>query len=354
MTSPPVMTLACNVAHGGGGLGQHFAEVVERARAAGRLGRYYTTGPRPDDAAGGVGVTVANGLFPLLARYTPVRFSPGWKNGLNGDLFDRAVAARLVAPVAAYTGFGGQSLHSFRRARRLGATELTLQAANSHVDHVARRHAEAIRRWPLESSWLNAAQRRKTRAEYDAADVIDCCSWYTWESLVAAGVGESKLRRLDLRPAERFRPAAAAARPADGVFRVVYVGSLSVMKGVPLLIEAFDRLALKDAELTLVGGWGTGGMKRYVRAALARNPRVRVSPGDPLPHLHAADVCVHPTYEDGFAYAPMEAMAAGVPVVVTEDTGMKEHVREGETGYVVPTGDVDAVVQRLEHLAGRR
>ena len=349
MSDPPAHVIACNAPHGSGGLGQHLAQLVTAARAGGGPVRYYSTGPAAGDAAG---VAVGPGAYPWLARYTPVRFSPGWKNGLNGELFDRAVARRLAGPVATYTGFGGQALRSFRRARLLGATELLLQAANSHVDHLARRHAEAIRRWPIESSWLNARQQRRTRAEYATADMIDCASQYTWDSFVAAGVPAAKLRRIALLPGERFRP--PPARPAAGVFRVVYVGSLSVMKGIPVLVEAFAKLARKDAELTLVGGWGTTGMKRYMQTALARDPRIKVAPGDPLPHLHRASVCVHPTFEDGFAYAPMEAMATGLPVIVTEDTGMKEHVREGENGYVVPTGDVDALVQRLEHLASRR
>ena len=67
-----------------------------------------------------------------------------------------------------------------------------------------------------------------------------------------------------------------------------------------------------------------------------------------MPHLRRADVLAHASYSDGFGYAPMEALACGVPVIVTEDTGMKEHVEEGVNGYVVPTGDVDALVERLE------
>jgi glycosyltransferase involved in cell wall biosynthesis len=46
----------------------------------------------------------------------------------------------------------------------------------------------------------------------------------------------------------------------------------------------------------------------------------------------------------------MEALACGVPVVVTEDTGMKEYVRDGVNGFVVPTGSVDAIVAALENL----
>ena len=65
-------------------------------------------------------------------------------------------------------------------------------------------------------------------------------------------------------------------------------------------------------------------MRRYLERARARDPRISVVPGDPLPHLQRARLCVHPAYEDGFGYAPAEALACGVPVIVTEDTGMKE------------------------------
>jgi glycosyltransferase involved in cell wall biosynthesis len=92
-------------------------------------------------------------------------------------------------------------------------------------------------------------------------------------------------------------------------------------------------------------------MRKYLAQKLRADPRITISPGDPLPHLQRAHVYVHPSFQDGYGYAPMEALACGVPVIVTEDTGMKEHVREGVDGYVVPAGDPDALLDRLEHLA---
>ena len=71
-------------------------------------------------------------------------------------------------------------------------------------------------------------------------------------------------------------------------------------------------------------------------------------PGDPLPHLRSAALCVHPAYEDGFAYAPAEALAAGVPVIVSEDTGMKELIEPGRTGLILATGDLDALTEAIE------
>jgi glycosyltransferase involved in cell wall biosynthesis len=57
---------------------------------------------------------------------------------------------------------------------------------------------------------------------------------------------------------------------------------------------------------------------------------------------------VHPSYEDGFAYAPAEALACGVPVLVTEDTGMKELLEDQRAGLVLPTGDLAALREAID------
>jgi glycosyltransferase involved in cell wall biosynthesis len=345
----PARTLACSVGYGGGGLGQHFAQLVEDFRAAGLLARYYTPQIRPGDEV--IGQVVTDPLFPKLLARTPLRYSSGWKGHLSGDLYDIAVARQMQQAPAAYIGFGGQSLHSFQRARQLGCKRLELVAANSHVRNVARMHRQGLRQYGIETSWLNGAQIRKTLREYAEADVIYVASEYTRRTFLAEGVAADKLVRVHYETAPRFAP--PESRTDDGVFRIVFIGSITVMKGVPVLLDAFARLPAKNAELILVGGWASRGMRHYMEAQLARDPRIKVAPGDPMPHLHRASVCVHPTYEDGWSYAPMEALACGVPVIVTEDTGMKEKVQEGFNGYVVPTGSWEAILERLKQIQQR-
>jgi len=106
--------------------------------------------------------------------------------------------------------------------------------------------------------------------------------------------------------------------------------------------------------LILVGSTGMRAMKQYMKDWIQKDPRIYMIPGDPLPHLQRADVYVHPSYEDGFGFAPMEAIACGVPVIVTEDTGMKEYVREGVNGYIVPTGSYKAILDRLKYLVEKK
>jgi glycosyltransferase involved in cell wall biosynthesis len=247
-----------------------------------------------------------------------------------------------------FNGFNGQALHCFQSARRLGYERLVLESATAHVNQVKRQQEKAVRTLGIEAGWLNEAQCRKTLSEYRMADVIIVTSGYSHVTFLAEGIPSDKLCLRTLRIDPRFTP--PHARPMDGIFRVVYVGSLTALKGIPVLLHAFARFPERDAELTLVGGWATRGMRRYLQNWLRRDTRVRIAMGDPLPHLQRADVYVHPSFTDGLGLAPLEAQACGLPVIVTEDTGMKENVQEGVSGYVVPTGSWEAILERLNAI----
>jgi glycosyltransferase involved in cell wall biosynthesis len=334
-------TIACSAPYGCGGLGQHLAEIVESARQEGKLTRYYARLAQSQDPAG---CSIALPMLDPLFTYTPIRFSPGWQNYLNAEIFDRAAAARLHFGQM-FIGFNGQALHCYRRAELLQYSCLGLVSANSHALNVSTQHKKALSQYPVESSWLNFTHQQKMLQEYEAADIIYVASAYTRQSFLDAGIDEQKLQNFTFKPAKRFQPTPSPS--VDGVFRIVYSGSLTVVKGIPILMEAFSRLSGK-AELILVGSSSSRGMRMYLQDWLRRDSRIRIAPGDPLPHLQKANVYVHPSFEDGFAYAPMEALACNIPVIVTEDTGMKEHIQSKVNGYIVPTGDWAAILDYLQ------
>ena len=333
--------LACSTAYGDGGLGRHFAQLIEESRADGTLGGYYAYAPRESDWLGeSIHARWGNSLVSKVTW----RWGPTLHKHLANETFDRAVADAL-GPVSMFTGFAGKALHSMTQARVLGAEHVKVVAPNAHVRQVQRLHAEAARHVGFRDSWLGEAQIQKTCKEYEMADTVLVHSDYVWESLVEHGVPERKLERTVLRIPARFRPPEELEK--DGVFRIVYVGRLDATKGVTVLLEAFRRLPIPHAELYLVGGWSSRPMCRRWEKRVADDPRIRLGPGDPVPTLQRADVYVHPSFEDGYAYSPTEALACGVPVIVTDQTGMKEYVREGANGYVVAAGDVEALIERM-------
>lgn len=337
--------LSCNSPYGHGGMGQHLAHLVEETRREGLLDHYYTPAGKDGDPQAH---PIRSRWAQWLMRFSPLRAFPGWMTYMSADLYDRAVAAALQTGPECFMGFAGESLHSFRRARALGTERLELVTATSHVENVAARHEQALRDTGFGQSWLNGRLAKKTLREYELADRIYVHSEYTRQSFLKAGIPASKLRRTHLTAHPRFVPPATRIR--NGLFQIVYVGRVDPTKGVPLLIQAFSRLVVPHVRLTLVGGWSSRSMRTYMEDWMDRDPRISVQPGDPLPVLQTADVFVNPSYEDGFGYAPLEALACGVPVIVTDDTGMKEYVVKGENGYVFPTGDGETLLKQLRHL----
>lgn len=340
--------ISCAAPFGKGGLGQHLAQLCDETQESNwRCHVLCSEGGLPHASVRAL--PVPGWEWRLLSVVN--KLSPAGANAISGDLFDRRVAGILAngsgAPPDRFMGFVGKSLQSFRVARRLGA-KLELVAANSHVHQVERQHRIAARDTGISDSWLGAKQIAKTLAEYREADLVYVHSDYTRDSMLDNGVDASKLVRTQLKVAARFTPPSEYLE--DGVFRIVYVGRLDATKGVPLLIDAFKQLDIAESELRLVGGYPSRRLREACERMIGDDPRIVVRSGDPVAPIQRADVFVHPSYEDGFAYAPAEALSCGTPVVVTEDTGMKEHVREAQNGFVVPTGSREALIEAIRMI----
>jgi len=346
------VVVSCSAPLGSGGLGRHLSEIVEASARGGQPAACICASTRASGSPAERRSPRHRLGIPYLAR--TLRAIPALPTaaGVRARAamveFDAYAAARL--PDAEHLiAFNGQALTQMRTARHAGYQSVSLASANSHLRNVARQHAIAHRQYPLEGSWA-ARLLERNLAEYAQADRIYVASQYTRESFLEQGFREDTLAYFPLTPDPRYRPEPEQepAQERSDRFDIVYVGSLAAHKGVPLLVDAVRRLAHLDIRLRLVGGWGTPGMRRFIAGACAGDPRISVCPGDPLPHLRAARLCVHPAYEDGFAYAPAEALAAGVPVIVSEDTGMKELIDPGHDGLIVPTGDLDVLTQAID------
>ncbi len=336
------VVVSCSAPFGQGGLGRHLQEIVDALTRRERP-PICICDPLEQLAAASAGGELA--ARTLAAAMGPlVRFSPGWRAWRASVTFD-ARAARRLGAADHLLAFSGQALAQFRAARRARFGSLGLMSPTAHLRHVARQHARAQHRYPLERSWASHLVTR-TLAEYAQAERIYVSSSYTLESFMQEGVAAEAVSIFPLTPAARFTPAPAPHTAAT--FDIVYVGALSVAKGTPLLIDAVRRLRHTELRLVLVGGAGTRGMRRFIERAVAGDSRIAIHRGDPLPHLRAARVYVHPTYSDGFGYAPAEALACGLPAIVSEDTGMKDLIVPGRDGLVLPTGDLDALTEAID------
>lgn len=335
------VVVSCGAQLGAGGLGRHLAEIVDALERRGQQAvcmSAQTSGPPSPTARREWRVRAATKLAEPWTR-----FSPAWRIWAIRARYD-AYAARRLPQGDHLIVFIRQAAAQFAAARAAGYESVSMMSASPHVRRVARQHALAHKQYPLERSFGTHVLRRYL-SEYEQADRIYAASSYTLESFLEQGFPEDRLAIFPLTPAPRYT-AQERAQTAS-TFDVVYVGGLSVAKGVPLLIDAVRRLPHPDMRLILIGGWKSPGVRRFVQSACAEDSRIVLAPGDPLPYLRTAGVCVHPTFEDGFAYAPAEALACGVPVLVSDDTGMKDLVDHGVNGMVLPTGDRAALSEAI-------
>ncbi len=136
--------------------------------------------------------------------------------------------------------------------------------------------------------------------------------------------------------------------------RVVFVGRLAAVKGVPLLLDAFAALREKhpDAHLTIVGD----GPDRAALETRAQDMRDAVTflgyqPQDAVAGiLEEADMLVLASFAEGVPVVLMEAMASRIPVIASQVAGVGELVKDGENGFLVSPGDVITLTDRLDRL----
>lgn len=152
-------------------------------------------------------------------------------------------------------------------------------------------------------------------------------------------------------------PAAYGRRPrADFGQRVLFVGRLDPVKGVPLLLEAFAaaRAAHPGARLSLVGDGPARAALEAQAAALGLGTSAEFlgyrSQEEVAGILEGADMLVLPSFAEGVPVVLMEAMASRIPVIASAVAGVPELVADGVSGFVVPAGDVATLTARLETL----
>lgn len=253
---------------------------------------------------------------------------------------------RGLAATDAIVGYTCGNLEQLRLARQVGARAMHVQVDPGPAWYETRvaAHAAHPRSGPPPPR-PTAAFLERIHEEMSAADCLLVHSLHTLRSLASAGVDVS--RGVVVPPA--FTPPAGGVartlRPGHPL-RVLYVGNVNLAKGFHVLAEAIRTLGA-DAALTAVGSVQLD--RGYLRSVA---PDVEftghVSQAEVTRHMAAADVLVFPTLSDGFGLVQLEAMAQGLPVIATCACG--DVVREGIDGFVVPPGDAEALVDRLQRL----
>jgi glycosyltransferase involved in cell wall biosynthesis len=178
----------------------------------------------------------------------------------------------------------------------------------------------------------------------------------TRDDLVARGVARERIRVIHPGvDSARFTPGAPDTRAPTP--RFLYVGRLKRYKGIGFAVRALAvaRRRRPDLRLDIAGTGDYREDLERLTAELGQAEAVRfhgfVSESDKVSLLRSAWANVFPSPKEGWGITVVEAAACGTPSLASDSPGLRDSVRDGETGYLLPHGDVEALAARMLDLA---
>ncbi|MGN6646911.1 MAG: glycosyltransferase family 4 protein [Cytophaga sp.] len=237
----------------------------------------------------------------------------------------------------------------FNRAEKTGIVKV-LERGSSHVlyqrdillEEYAKLNADASR---LKNSFAQHRLEREIE-EYHRADRISIPSSFVERTFIAHGIDANKLIKVPYGVnLSRFSP----APKRDKIFRVIYVGAMSIRKGVHYLLQAFKELNLPQAELCLIGAM-TPEMQpvfaQYEGSFVYHAPMPQDQLAAYLTNSNLFAIC---SLEEGLAMVQPQAMACGLPLLCTTNTGGDDLINNGVEGFVVQACSVKELKEKIEY-----
>ena len=286
--------------------------------------------------------------FPWKHRLPKVALR-AWER-LNALSFDQW-ASRTLPACDVYVGLSGSTLLTGRKAQQRGA-RYVCDRGSAHIRVQDRLLREEHALWDQPYEGIDARAIAQEESEYAQADCITVPSRFVLRSFLEQGIPESKMRLLSYGVnLSRFQP---TAQPASDRFDVLFVGAMTLRKGVQYLVQAFNQVKHPQKSLTFAGTTSAALMAQLeARGMWPANARClgHVPQAELKDLMSRSHVMVLSSIEEGLAMVMAQTMACGCPVIASQNTGAEDLFTDTQEGFIVPIRDVGALTNRLQQLA---
>jgi glycosyltransferase involved in cell wall biosynthesis len=247
----------------------------------------------------------------------------------SGETLPTCRALGIPTIVSMVHGVVAEELEVLRQEAETSPEFLPIYLGNLELDHD-------------ELHWLHSRRLR----DLELADRVLVPSEHIATSLIASGIPEAKVRVVPYAAdCRRFRPLAGKEHKNECTF--LFAGGISQRKGIKYLLEAWQRVRRPGWRLQLLGAMpkNVGPLEPYLGDVEILG---QVSHSQVPALMAAADVFVFPSLFEGSAVVTYEALASGLPSVVTPSAGSV--MRDGIEGFEVKPRDVLALAERMIQL----
>ena len=235
-----------------------------------------------------------------------------------------------------------------------GWVEVEIINADSGVLHVQASYSYGLHRELIKNNKKHAKEIvKETLLEYHLADYITVPSSFVKRSMNEAGINPEKIfvnpYGVDLSQFKQIPK-------QDNIFRVIFCGNLSIQKGSHYLLQSIYELNLEDFECWHIGKISSE-MEVFIKKYRTKKMKYKgVQPQSELYKLYSqGSVFCMPSLQEGMAMVQLQAMACGLPLICTTNTGGDDLITaDGKEGFVIPVKSVDSIKEKINYLYKNR
>ncbi|MFL6212861.1 MAG: glycosyltransferase family 4 protein [Blastocatellia bacterium] len=266
----------------------------------------------------------------------------------RNERFQRAIPETAFASAQAVVGFDTSAWILADRCRKRNLPFILDQSIGHPraKECVYSQLREQFPRWAETLPPKLPALMECETAEHEMANVIVVPSRFVRQTLIAQGVAAEKIRVIPFgTDLTLFAP---ATRPVPRPMVFLFAGSITARKGVPVLLNAWRRAALKGhAELWLAGPGRLPAEEGLPNGVRLLGP---LSKFDLAETMRRAHVFIFPSFFEGLAQVQVEALASGLPLIGSTASGAEDIVVPGETGFVGAPDDAAQFATWMQQL----
>jgi glycosyltransferase involved in cell wall biosynthesis len=281
----------------------------------------------------------------------------GWLNQSFAFALSRRIvdskATLLCKKYDAFWGWSGCSLKALRLAKARGIPAL-LERGSTHCEWQREVvHAQFQRFGVSDLFHYPQSQIAYDKAEYETADRICVPSQFVAATFYQKDFTRDKVSinpyGVDVNFWSQSKP--NFERPSP--FTFLYVASIGLRKGIADLLEAWKLANLHNARLVIIGGVSA----EAIPLLKCLPPNVEIRGFTPHAEIRAlmsqSHAYILPSFEEGLARSVLEAAAAGLPPIISKETGATDILKEGRDCWVIPSGQPETIAKVLRDVAAQ-
>ncbi len=292
-------------------------------------------------------------LEAFLARIDKTKLFYSWLQRVNANRFGKKVAKLAIKRNAdAVITYDCNALKCFelleKKAPKIRRIMDVSSAARPYRKKIYEEEIRKSGHSDLRKENIEFWSKKKIRRfqkEIDRTQFFLTPSQFVQHSLIGCGVAKENIYIV---PYGANVSGEMCLKEQKEQLKLLFVGNVNYNKGISYLIDAISTFSENEICLTIVGQYDSSVW--YVkRAKESRNVTFtgRVTFDKMKEIYQQADVFIIDSFAEGMAQVGIEAMACGLPIICSQNSGVSDLVTEGQNGFIIPCGNVEALKEKI-------